>query len=206
MKLYFQYGCLIAFLSQVYFVPYDGFIAPLSLGLILLGIMIRDEMCKKPILLGIISGALSLAFRLVLQMGKESIDFLPIMLDSFIVYILYAAIYQFLSGLMGGEYLPDMIFTMLMADMIPNIVSMGICGEVSDERAAWILLLAAIRSAMVLMISQKNREVQYEKLTSFAANIYADIFFLQKSKKQLDEMTSRSFSIYQELPEESRLR
>ena len=48
--------------------------------------------------------------------------------------------------------------------------------------------------------------MQYEKLTSFAANIYADIFFLQKSKKQLDEMTARSFSIYQTLPHESPLR
>ena len=72
--------------------------------------------------------------------------------------------------------------------------------------SAWLLVIAAIRSALVLAISQKNREVQYEKLTSFAANIYADIFFLQKSKKQLDEMTTRSFSIYQALPHESPLR
>ena len=83
---------------------------------------------------------------------------------------------------------------------------MGVCKQISDERASWILLMAAIRSALVLIISQKNREVQYEKLTSFAANIYADIFFLQKSKRQLDEMTTRSFSIYQELPAESELR
>lgn len=206
MKLYFQYGCLIALLSHIYFVPYDGFIAPLSLGLVLLGIAIRDELCKKPVLLGAISSALSLALRFTLQIGKENIDFLPFMLDSFIVYTLYAALYQLLSGIMGEDYLPDRIFTMLMADMIPNVVSMWICGKVSDDRAAWILIMAVIRSAFVLMISQKNREVQYQKLTSFAANIYADIFFLQKSRKQLDEMTSRSFSIYQELPKESGLR
>ena len=94
---------------------------------------------------------------------------------------------------MGEDYLPDMLFTMLMADLISNLVSLAICNKMSDERAAWLLVIAAIRSALVLAISQKNREVQYEKLTSFAANIYADIFFLQKSKKQLDEMTARSF-------------
>ncbi len=206
MKLYFQYGCLIAFLSQIYFVPYKDFIAPPSLGLILLGIAIRDELCKKPILLGVVAGALSFALRIVLQMGKESVDFLPMMLESLIVYTIYAALYQVLSNIMGEDYLPDRIFIMLMADMIPNLISMGICQQISDERASWILLMAAIRSALVLVISQKNREVQYEKLTSFAANIYADIFFLQKSKKQLDEMTTRSFSIYQELPAESELR
>lgn len=206
MKLYFQYGCLIAFLSQIYFVPYDGFIAPPSLGLILLGIAVRDELCKKPVLLGAVAGALSFALRMVLQIGKGSVDFLPVMLDSLIVYTIYAALYQALKSMMGEDYLPDRIFIMLMADMVPNLISMGVCQQISDERASWILLMAAIRSALVLIISQKNREVQYEKLTSFAANIYADIFFLQKSKKQLDEMTTRSFSIYQELPAESELR
>ena len=79
MKLYFQYGCLIAFLSQIYFVPYDGFIAPPSLGLILLGIAVRDELCKKPVLLGAVAGALSFTLRVVLQISKGSVDFLPVM-------------------------------------------------------------------------------------------------------------------------------
>lgn len=206
MKLYFRYACIIAFLSQIYFVPYHGFVEPLSLGLIMFGITIRDELCKKPILLGALTGGMALVLRIGLQLGTESIDLLPTMLDCFIVYILYSAIYQVLSGLMGEDYFLDRFFTMLMADMIPNLVSMVTCGNVSDERAFWIGVMAAIRSVLVLVISQKNRETQYEKLASFASNIYADIFFLQKSKKQLDEMTTRSFSIYQALPEESEQR
>ena len=34
MKLYFQYGALIAVLSQIYFAPHENFVAPLSLGLV----------------------------------------------------------------------------------------------------------------------------------------------------------------------------
>lgn len=206
MKLYFRYALIIAFLAQIYFVPYEGFIAPLSVGLIMFGITIRDDVCKKPVLLGVLTGTMALILRIALQLGKESIEFLPIILDSIIVYILYAMIYRFLSGLMGEDYASDRFFTMLMADMLPNLISMVACREVGDHRAAWILIMAAIRSVLVLVISQKNRETQYEKLTSFATNIYADIFFLQKSKKQLDEMTTRSFSIYQALPEDSEQR
>ena len=50
MKLYFQYGALIAVLSQIYFAPHENFVAPLSLGLVLLGITIRDELIKKLLL------------------------------------------------------------------------------------------------------------------------------------------------------------
>lgn len=200
MKLYFQYGALIAILSQIYFIPGGEMTAPLSLGLVLLGITIRDELIKKPVLLAAIAGGFAAAIRLLLGSGSDAGT---VILDSLVVYLLYAALYQLLSGIMGEDYQLDMLFTMLMADMISNLVSLGICGQMNDDRAAWLLIVAAIRSTLVLAISQKNREVQYEKLTSFAANIYADIFFLQKSKRQLDEMTTRSFSIYQALPEES---
>ena len=57
MKLYFQYGALIAVLSQIYFVPHENFVAPLSLGLVLLGITIRDQLIKKPVMLAAIAGA-----------------------------------------------------------------------------------------------------------------------------------------------------
>lgn len=203
MKIYFQYGALIAVLSQIYFVPHEDFIAPLSLGLVLLGITIRDELIKKPVLLAAIAGGFAAAIRLLLGDGASAGT---VVLDSLVVYLLYAMLYQLLSGIMGEDYLPDMLFTMLMADLISNLVSLGIRGQMSDQRAAWLLVVALIRSALVLAISQRNREAQYEKLTSFAANIYADIFFLQKSKRQLDEMTTRSFSIYRALPEESALR
>ena len=207
MKLYFQYGALIAVLSQIYFAPHENFVAPLSLGLVLLGITIRDELIKKPVMLAAIAGVFAAVLRLIMMLySGNNADVISVILDSLVIYILYAALYQFLSGVMGEDYLPDMLFTMLMADLISNLVSLAICNKMSDERAAWLLVIAAIRSALVLAISQKNREVQYEKLTSFAANIYADIFFLQKSKKQLDEMTARSFSIYQTLPHESPLR
>lgn len=205
MQLYFQYGALIAALSQIYFAPHENFVAPLSLGLVLLGITIRDDLIKKPVLLAAIAGAFAAVLRLLTSSGNGT-DAVSVILDSVVVYLLYAALYQFLSGVMGEDYLPDMLFTMLMADLISNLVSLAICGRMNDERAAWLLVIAVIRSALVLAISQKNREVQYEKLTNFAANIYADIFFLQKSKKQLDEMTTRSFSIYQALPNESPLR
>lgn len=203
MKLYVQYGALIAILSQIYFIPGGEVTAPLSLGLVLLGITIRDELIKKPVLLAAIAGGFAAAMRLLLARGANAGT---IVLDSLVVYLLYAMLYQFLSSIMGEDYLPDMLFTMLMADLISNLVSLGICGQMSDRRAAWLLIVALIRSALVLAISQRNREAQYEKLTSFAANIYADIFFLQKSKRQLDEMTTRSFSIYRALPEESALR
>ena len=207
MKLYLQYGALIAVLSQIYFAPHENFVAPLSLGLVLLGITIRDELIKKPVMLAAIAGVFAAVLRLIMMLySGNNADVISVILDSLVIYILYAALYQFLSGVMGEDYLPDMLFTMLMADLISNLVSLAICNKMSDERAAWLLVIAAIRSALVLAISQKNREVQYEKLTSFAANIYADIFFLQKSKKQLDEMTTRSFSIYQALPHESPLR
>lgn len=203
MKLYVQYGALIAILSQIYFIPGGEVTAPLSLGLVLLGITIRDELIKKPVLLAAIAGGFAAAMRLLLARGANAGT---IALDSLVVYLLYAMLYQFLSSIMGEDYLPDMLFTMLMADLVSNLVSLGICGQMSDRRAAWLLIVALIRSALVLAISQRNREAQYEKLTSFAANIYADIFFLQKSKRQLDEMTTRSFSIYRALPEESALR
>lgn len=203
MKLYVQYGALIAILSQIYFIPGGEVTAPLSLGLVLLGITIRDELIKKPVLLAAIAGGFAAAMRLLLARGANAGT---IVLDSLVVYLLYAMLYQFLSSIMGEDYLPDMLFTMLMADLVSNLVSLGICGQMSDRRAAWLLIVALIRSALVLAISQRNREAQYEKLTSFAANIYADIFFLQKSKRQLDEMTTRSFSIYRALPEESALR
>lgn len=203
MKLYVQYGGLIAILSQIYFIPGGEMTAPLSLGLVLLGITIRDELIKKPVLLAAIAGGFAAAMRLLLGGGANAGT---IILDSLVVYLLYAMLYQLLSGIMGEDYLPDMLFTMLMADLVSNLVSLGICGQMSDRRAAWLLIVALIRSALVLAISQRNREAQYEKLTSFAANIYADIFFLQKSKRQLDEMTTRSFSIYRALPEESALR
>ena len=207
MKLYLQYGALIAVLSQIYFAPHENFVAPLSLGLVLLGITIRDELIKKPVMLAAIAGVFAAVLRLIMMLySGNNADVISVILDSLVINILYAALYQFLSGVMGEDYLPDMLFTMLMADLISNLVSLDICNKMSDERAAWLLVIAAIRSALVLAISQKNREVQYEKLTSFAANIYADIFFLQKSKKQLDEMTARSFSIYQTLPHESPLR
>ena len=159
MKLYLQYGALIAVLSQIYFAPHENFVAPLSLGLVLLGITIRDELIKKPVMLAI-AGVFAAVLRLIMMLySGNNADVISVILDSLVIYILYAALYQFLSGVMGEDYLPDMLFTMLMADLISNLVSLAICNKMSDERAAWLLVIAAIRSALVLAISQKNREV-----------------------------------------------
>ena len=68
MKIYFQYGALIAVLSQIYFVPHESFVAPLSLGLVLLGITIRDELIKKPVMLAAIAGVFAAALRLLMMM------------------------------------------------------------------------------------------------------------------------------------------
>ena len=68
MKLYLQYGALIAVLSQIYFAPHENFVAPLSLGLVLLGITIRDELIKKPVMLAAIAGV----FAAVLRMTASS--------------------------------------------------------------------------------------------------------------------------------------
>ena len=119
MKLYFQYGALIAVLSQIYFAPHENFVAPLSLGLVLLGITIRDELIKKPVMLAAIAGVFAAVLRLIMMLySGNNADVISVILDSLVIYILYAALYQFLSGVMGEDYLPDMLFTMLMADLI----------------------------------------------------------------------------------------
>lgn len=161
MKLYLQYGALIAVLSQIYFAPHENFVAPLSLGLVLLGITIRDELIKKPVMLAAIAGVFAAVLRLIMMLySGNNADVISVILDSLVINILYAALYQFLSGVMGEDYLPDMLFTMLMADLISNLVSLAICNKMSDERAAWLLVIAAIRSALVLATVYKGNIIK----------------------------------------------
>ena len=83
MKLYLQYGALIAVLSQIYFAPHENFVAPLSLGLVLLGITIRDELIKKPVMLAAIAGVFAAVLRLIMMLysGNNS-DVISVILDS----------------------------------------------------------------------------------------------------------------------------
>ena len=136
MKLYLQYGALIAVLSQIYFAPHENFVAPLSLGLVLLGITIRDELIKKPVMLAAIAGVFAAVLRLIMMLySGNNADVISVILDSLVINILYAALYQFLSGVMGEDYLPDMLFTMLMADLISNLVSLAIC---KSQKSSWM--------------------------------------------------------------------
>lgn len=74
MKLYLQYGALIAVLSQIYFAPHENFVAPLSLGLVLLGITIRDELIKKPVMLAAIAGVFAAVLRLIMMLYSAAAD------------------------------------------------------------------------------------------------------------------------------------
>ena len=92
-------------------------------------------------MLAAIAGVFAAVLRLIMMLySGNNADVISVILDSLVIYILYAALYQFLSGVMGEDYLPDMLFTMLMADLISNLVSLAICNKMSDERRGCSLL------------------------------------------------------------------
>lgn len=128
--------------TDLFLAPHENFVASAFAGMVLLGITIRDELIKKPVMLAAIAGVFAAVLRLIMMLySGNNADVISVILDSLVIYILYAALYQFLSGVMGEDYLPDMLFTMLMADLISNLVSLAICNKMSDERAAWLLVI-----------------------------------------------------------------
>lgn len=202
-----------SFMGQVYLNPFNsGF--RVSLGIVILSVFILKYKEINILYLNIFTGLLVVLFRVLLDYSLFQFSFVEILLNhlpSISFYILFGLS---LSIFDIRKYIktPLLLFSILsFCDLGSNIVETAIRFEFEKVNISTLIyslfLTAIIRSLITLILyssinvytfltikEEQNRH--YKELLIFTSNLKSELFFLNKSKNNIEKAMEKAYLIY----------
>ncbi|MEE1313016.1 MAG: sensor histidine kinase [Lachnospiraceae bacterium] len=205
----FIYSLAIGIAGQLYISPNTSMNFYLTLGVSLLGFFMVTNHKNPPMLLALCGGIFTTAFRVLPVYDLSSKDTLQIAYSTMIYYLVYGSLCSILFQEIG-EYKKEIkILVVGIIDFFSNCVEVMILNGIDSISVRVLLLCAVIRTGTIwvlvvsyersrMLIIQNEHEKRYERLNDFIINIYAEVFYLKKSQKDLEEAMKLSHKIYNE--------
>ena len=210
---YIKYGFLVGVVSQFYFAPVPGIHFYVTIGVILLGFWMANGTEKyPPFLLALYSGVFATALRwIIYTIGPQGVagQQMQLAYSTFTYYIVYGSLCSILLQELKNRGRTEKIIVVGIIDFISNLVEVMILDGMDRISLRLLLLCALIRCAAIwvlsvtydhhrLLIIQREHQKRYERLNDFLVNIYAEVFYLKKSQKDLEGAMKLAHKIYDE--------
>lgn len=214
-KAYFWKAALVTILlSEMYFYPFDGYFR-FSAGIIVLNLiyLLYDQFsCIK---LSMISGASIIFLRLIWALGIMGSSFQVAFLShapSLIFYMIFGVLHELRKKNHEKLKISMHLLLFVCIDSIANIAEAAIRGTISYHVVQLILLISVIRiliaygiylaiKANELYIRNSEHQKRYAQLNVLVSNIQTELFYLNKSQKDIEEVMSESYNLYLSLVE-----
>lgn len=203
----------IGLLGEIYFYPFHGEFR-FSAGVVAfsLVLLLVDELNEivLSIFIGFFIGILRTFIGSVFQ--TEGISFIYLFytnLPGAIYYIIYGVLAYFLCLRKNQDNLYITIISLFSIDVIGNVVELILRGNLSYRLFILSLFIGLIRSILSYIIfniiKRKERQAKkneyrkrYIQLNTLVSNIQAEMFYLKKSMKDIEDVMSKSYSLYED--------
>lgn len=210
--IYFKSLLLVLIFSELYFYPFDT-VFRFSVGIIVLNIIVLLYNQLSSLKLALISGLLIVIIRSFISyvfLGAN-IDFaIYSNLPSLSFYVLYAILHNLFSRKISTYNSFVIMFIFSVIDIVSNTCETFIRGSVDYNVLKAIVFVGIIRSTTAylfyilfksneLYIKNKEHQKRYSQLNILVSNIQSDLFYLQKSKVDIENVMKNSYELYNEL-------
>ncbi|WP_213818692.1 ATP-binding protein [Garciella nitratireducens] len=197
-------------LGEIYFYPFTGEFR-FSAGVIAFSLVLLIVEDLNEILLAFFTGIFILLLRILINSLFSVGDFTTLLYNNLpgaIYYISYGIWSYFFYLRDNKESLYMTIASLFCIDVISNIIEIVLRGNLSKQIFLFIIFMGLIRSILAYIIfyiikskEQKAIEDEYLKryvqLNTLVSNIQAEMFYLKKSMKDIENVMSRSYALYE---------
>lgn len=209
-KKYFIAIITITLFGEMYFYPFqDAF--RFSAGVLALSLALLLYTDLKEIYLGILTGLSVFVLRGFinsLKFSGNALEILKIDFPGSIYYALFGILAYFTSLRKHSDNAIKTILTLFSIDIICNIFESSLRNNLNLNLFHYILIIGLIRSIasytifiifknQELLIRKKEHQKRYTQLNTIISNIQAEMFYLNKSMKDIENVMSKSHSLYQ---------
>lgn len=210
--IYLKSAILVAFFSELYFLPFDKSFR-FSAGIILLDALIILYNRISAFKLSIFAGFATLFFRILianfnaaLPLEKTITFFVP----SLIFYLVYGICHEFAKKYNQDHSGVLYFFLFISIEIIANLSELWLRNAFSFKSlqlAFWVSLLRTLCAfSLCLLIQQKNlyilnteHQKNYVELNLLFSNLQSEFFYLKKSSRDIECLMQKSYTLYQEL-------
>lgn len=209
-KKYISSITIITFLGQLYFYPFQGDFR-FSAGVIALSLVLLLREDLKEIILGVSTASSVLFLRVFissLSSSKDIIEMIEMDLPAGLYYLSFSILAYLLSLRKNRDKPLIALVTILFTDIFSNILESILRNNLDYKLFQYILLVALIRSLISygiflilrnqeFIIRKKEHQKRYTQLNTIISNIQAEMFYLKKSMKDIEDVMGKSHSLYE---------
>lgn len=216
LRQYIPLALMVTLFSEVHFYPLSGALR-LSLGIVLIHLigLIRSDihLPRLTVLSGLLIGIERFVSQLLLHNGPLA-DALHFVQPSIIYYGCFAAIHLVVRLHRYEDRLFTCVLLMAGIDALSNALEALFRSGFSLQLLQIVLLAGLIRALTAyalyllwkrqrLFIQRQEHQKRYIELTSLAADVETELFYLRKSTDQIESVMQQSYRLYDELSETS---
>ncbi|GAU77318.1 ATP-binding protein [Fusibacter sp. 3D3] len=209
---FFKAALVTILLSEMYFYPFGGHFR-FSAGIIVLNLIYLLYNQFSCIKLALLSGSaiilLRIAWALIVTGSTVQVAFLSHM-PSLIFYVVFGVFHEWRKTAHDKFHILMQLLIFAGIDGLANIAEMTLRGANSYRMIQLIFLVSVIRiviayglylviKANELYIRSSEHQKRYAQLNVLVSNIQTELFYLNKSQKDIETIMSESFSLYQSL-------
>jgi len=213
IRKYIPLALMMTLFSEIHFYPLSGTLR-LSLGIVfihLIGLM-RDDIHLPSLTL--LSGLLIGTERFLGQtiiFHQSTFDALKFVQPSLVYYSSFATLHLFINLRKRKNTMFSCILVMAAIDALSNSLE-AILRQGFTLKLLQIVILAGFLRALIafalyifwmrqsLFIQNQEHQKRYVQLTSLAAGVETELFYLRKSADQIENVMRQSYRLYDELP------
>ena len=201
-------------LSEMYFYPFDSDFR-FSAGIIALNLIILLYDTFSFTKLAIVSGSIIVVFRIISSALVADIgiaDAFMTHLPTLVFYTLFGVLHTFRKSYENRAQITLFLFLMAGIDIFANTTEAVIRGTISYKLLQLIVLVGIIRCVIAyglylviksneLYIKNLEHQKRYAQLNFLVSNVQTELFYLNKSQKDIEAVMSSSYNLYHSISE-----
>ncbi len=214
IKRYVPLAMLMVLFSEIHFYPLSGTLR-LSLGIVFIHLitLIRDDI-RLPLLTvssGLLIGAVRYLGQITIMGAIPSQAFIFVR-PALFYYGCFAFLHFVIDIRKKRSNMFSCIIILAAIDAFSNSLE-AILRQNMNLKLLQIVILAGLLRALIafiiyvfwerqsLFIQNQEHQKRYVQLTSLAADVETELFYLRKSSDQIESVMRQSYNLYEELPE-----
>lgn len=210
VKKYLIAAITISLFGELYFYPFQGDFR-FSAGVLAISLTLLLFTELKEIYIALLTGLMVLILRGFIHsidLSRGLIGILQVDLPGSLYYIFFGVLGYFLSLRDNRDNPMKTILNLAFIDVISNIFESSLRQNFNLGLFRYILLVALGRSVSTyiiflifrnqeVLIRKKEHQKRYTQLNTIMSNIQAEMFYLTKSMKDIENIMSKSYKLYE---------